>query len=182
MQLTTTEKCRILNELCKANGITVESMNRSITQCSSRNTKESAQANAKIDAFMAQFNVLCQAAAEHKEMLRNDKGLSRLRRLVEANQRHSLKKALEGVASTMTPLDSLKLDAKDANHRSFIEGMVRNKKSVTLSESIAIYSATRKYSGNRVSESDVQRFNLAEDAVLRRAATSYCKRIGLKVS
>ena len=82
----------------------------------------------------------------------------------------------------MTPLDFLKMDAKDAQHRRYIEGLLRNKTSLNSTECISLYSATRHYSGRSVSTWDVQQQNLSEDAVLRRNAIEYVKKVGLKVS
>ena len=97
MQLTATEKYKILEQLCKAHGTTAAGMSHTLDMAKSRNIRQSVRAAAEADSFVAQFNILCKAAAERKEAMRSDKSLSKLRRLVEESSREGLKKALREI-------------------------------------------------------------------------------------
>jgi hypothetical protein len=157
-------------------------MNRTLAMAESKNLKQSAQANRELDEFVDQFDILVAAAEAHKEMQRRDKGIGKLRRLVEAKAKNDLRRAVEAMAGSMSPLDKIKMDAKDQFHRRHIEGLLRGKTSLKTAECIAIYSATRKHTGHLITAFDVQAQSLTEDTLLCRRAVDYVKSVGLKVS
>lgn len=169
MKLTTSEKNAILSELLKQRGMTAASLNRQLDIENGGWSMQAIEAKAKVDAFVKDFDRLCQVAAKVKRESRNNKPLGNARR------------SLERLCASRPPIERFKHHAKSESAYAYVKAMAGKSKRLTSTEAIVVFTNSKKSSDMPVNVTEAVRHGLASDPAMVRLAKNFCASIGFEV-
>lgn len=169
MKLTTSEKNAILSGLLKQQGITAASLNRQLDIEKGGWSMQAIEAKAKIDAFVKDFDRLCELAAKVKRESRSNKPLGNARR------------SLERLCATRPAIERFKHYAKTEGAFNYVKSMMAKPHRLTATEAIVVFTHSKKSSHNPVTVPEATRHSLVSDGHMARLAKKFCASIGFEV-
>lgn len=169
MKLTTSEKNAILSGLLKQRGITAASLNRQLDVEKGGWSMQAIEAKAKVDAFVKDFDRLCDLAAKVKCESRSNKTLGSVRR------------SIERMATQRSPIERFKHYAKSEGAFNYVKAMTAKPHRLTATEAIVVFTHSKKSSDSPVTVPEATRHSLVSDTDMTRLAKKFCASIGFEV-
>ncbi len=164
----------IMAAVCRSHGV-------SVTEARVRADRDGGFADRLAKEVNAVLSVLDSAytQATGKASRLREKTTRTLSKNYGTSLRRELADAFKKSGARMSPMESLKLDAKSGSAFDYARAHIKPGKKMTDQEAVVVYSCTRRTSMEMVSLLDVERNFLTQDSTLVSIARKYCRSIGL---
>ncbi len=167
-------QAELLNLVCKSHGL-------SLAQARTEEARNTRKADTLANELQALINVLGKAYSETarkkshlREIATRTHGKNNGNRL-----RRELAAAIKKTESRLSPVESLRLDAKTPGAFNYAKNHIKPGRLVTDQEAIVIFTASRKSTNEALTTSEIERHFLTQERHLVKAARTYCRTIGL---
>ncbi len=168
MQLSASQKTAILSGLLQQRGLTASYMNGLLKQ-EKGSTKTAKEAKATLDGFVRDFDRMCVVAERLKLAQRNDKPLTSVRR------------SLERMAAKQPPLQRFKHYAKSEGRYDYVKALVKDRTTLSTTESIVVFSNSTKSSEKALSMDEAIRHSVISIPGMAAAAKKFCVSLGYRI-